>query len=150
MHEPRVVLVLVQLKLKFCTASPHEDYQDWICGCACRDKRSALEMRREHKSGDLQPSLTSGRIRTRSYEDLPTGWFLFQTIMHEQCSIRLYDSPATNFQWSDHTSQRIRVWHDGEVAGICGEMLSPRTWSHEQLQYMKWAYSLRRTSAAAR
>ena len=47
MYEPRVVLVLVQFGLESCPTSPHEDHQDWLCGYACQNERSAIDMRHE-------------------------------------------------------------------------------------------------------
>ena len=77
-----------------------------------------------HKTGDLRPIIISRRTRTRSYRYLTSSGFLIQAIMHKRGPVRLYASPATNIQWISQTSQRIRVWHEGEVAGVCGAMLS--------------------------
>ena len=118
MYEPRVILVLVQFELKSCPTSPHEDHQDWLCGYACQNEWSAIDIRHASKIEIRR------RIRTRSYRYLTTSGFLIQAIMYERVSFRLYGSPATNIQWISRTSQRIRVWHEGEVAGVCGGMLS--------------------------
>ena len=76
------------------------------------------------KTDDFRPIIIVRRIRTRSYRYLTTSGFLIQAIMYQRIPFRLYASPATNIQWIGQTSQRIRVWHEGEVAGVCDGMLS--------------------------
>lgn len=117
-RESGVILVLIQSCLKFGTASPHEDHQDWTHGHTCQDDRSALGVRHKLENGDLGITMRSTRIRTRFYEDLTTSGLLIQTIVHERIPVRLYDTPAANVQWIDQTSRRVRVWHERKIAGI--------------------------------